>query len=209
MLDAWRAFGRLRRRRRSPDTPLMAEYITRRSASSPVLLFMRSRLFVAQMVAVGFIAIGVSGVCCGAIRYRYGDHTLAFDQETAYLSELRCADLLDAEKAMCAAARLAHHADEIVEVRLAGGVVGLLALAAYFVARSRLGLEDNEWLVQRRRFLWLATLSFGLAATILLSVGATHQLRSGDAAGHLFIDGGVSLAFFLVSTSMLARTDKR
>src|SRR5437764_7119166 len=117
----------------------MAQYVTRASASSRVRLFVRPRLFVAQMVAVGFVAIGVSGLSCAAIRYRYGDHTLAFDHEGAYLSELRCADLSGAEKTMCAATRLAHHADEIVELRLAAGVVGLLALAAYLVTRSRFG----------------------------------------------------------------------
>ena len=172
----------------------MARYVTRLNASPRVRLFVRSRLFVVQMVAVGFVAIGVSGVCCAAIRYGYGDHTLAFDQETAYLAELRCGDLPDAEKTTCAAARLAHRADEIVEVRLGAGVVGLLALAAYVFTRSRFGAGDEESPVRRRRFLWVATASFGLAATILLSVGASDHFGYGDAAGHAFIDGGVALA---------------
>jgi hypothetical protein len=187
----------------------MAQYMARPHASSGALLFVRSKLFVVQMIAVGLLAIGVSGVCCAAVRYSYGDHTLAFDQETAYLAELHCGDLPDSERTTCAAARLAHHADEIVEVRLAAGVVGLLALAAYLVARSRFGLGDAEPMVQRRRFLWLAALSFGLAATVLLSIGASDRLRSRDVAAHVFIDGGVSLAFFVVSASMLARTYPR
>ena len=87
--------------------------------------------------------------------------------------------------------------------------MGLLALAAYLVARSRLGLGEKESLAQRRRSLWLATVSFGLAATILLSFGASDHLGHGDAAGHVFIDGGVSLAFFLFSASTLARTCQR
>ena len=158
------------------------------------------------MVAVGLIAVGVSGVFSAAIRYRYGDHTLAADQETAYLEELRCGHLPDAERATCAAARLAHRADEILEVRLGAGVAGLLALAAYLVTRSRLGLSDEESRVQRRHFLWLATGSFGLAATVLLSVGSSDDLGFGDVGGFVLIDGGVSLAFFLFSAVMLATT---
>lgn len=187
----------------------MAQYIARLSGGSRVGPFTRSKLFVARMVAVGLIAIGVSGACCAAIRYGYGDHTLAFDQEGARLSELRCADLPDDEQTACAAGRLAHHADEIVEVRLGAGLVGLLVLAAFFVARSRLRLEEQESLVQRRRFLWLATVSFGLAATVLLGVGAIRRVGPGDAAGHVFVDGGVSLAFFLFAASMLAGTHRR
>jgi hypothetical protein len=160
------------------------------------------------MVAVGLVAIGVGGLCCAAIRYPYGDHGLAFDQETAYLAELRCGDLSAAEKTMCASARLAHHADEIVEVRLAAGVVGLLVLAAYLVTRSGLGFEDEESRVQRRRFRSLATVSFGLAATILIGVGTIERLASRDVAGQLFIDGGVSLVFFLFAAGMLARTNR-
>ncbi len=187
----------------------MAEYIARPSPGSRVRLFVRSKLFVAKMVAVGLIAIGVSGVCCAAVRNHYGDHTLAFDQETAYLAELRCGDLSDAEQTTCAAARLAHHADEIVEVRLAAGVVGLLALAAFLVTRAGLALDEEGSRAQRRRFLGLATVSFGLAATILLAVGTTEKLRSRDVAAHVFIDGGVSLAAFLFSATMLARTYQR
>jgi hypothetical protein len=189
----------------------MAPYVARLNAGLRVPPFARSRLFFAQMVAVGLIAIGLSGVVCGLIRYRYGDHTLALDSQSAQLSASRCADLMEyhPEKTTCAAAELAHHADEIVEYRLAAGVLGLLALGAYVVVRSRSDLTDDESHDQRRRYLWLATGAFGLGAVILLSIGTSVQLGSGDAALRWFTDGAVSFAFFLFSASMLARANRR
>jgi hypothetical protein len=189
----------------------MAQYVARLHAGLRVPPFVRSRLFLAQMVAVGLIAIGLSGMLCGLVRYRYGDHTLALDSQSAQLSASRCADLMEyhPEKTTCAAAELAHHADEIVEYRLAAGVMGLLALAAYFVVRSRSDLTDDESRAQRRRFLWLATGAFGLGAVILLSIGTSVQLDSGDAAPRWFTDGAVSFVFFLFFSSMLAKTHRR
>jgi hypothetical protein len=189
----------------------MAQYVARLNAGLRVPSFLRSRLFLAQMVVVGLIAIGLSGVACGLIRYRYGDHTLALDSQSAGLSASRCADLLEyhPEKTTCAAAELAHHADEIVEYRLAAGVLGLLALGAYAVVRSRSDLTDDESREQRGRYLWLATSAFGLGALILLSIGMSVQLGSGDAAPRWFTDGAVSFAFFLFSVSMLAKTNRR
>jgi hypothetical protein len=112
------------------------------------------------------------------------------------------------EKTTCAAAELAHHADEIVEYRLMAGVLGLLALVAHLVARSRSDLTDGEARGQRRRFLSLATAAFGLGAVILLSTGTSVQFGSGESAPRWFTDGAVSFAFFLFSASMLARTHR-
>ena len=189
----------------------MAQYVAPLHAGLRVPPFARSWLFFAQMVAIGLVAIGVSGVACGLIRYEYGDHTLALDSQSLQLSASRCADLMEyhAEKTTCAAAELAHHADEVVEYRLAAGILGLLMLGTYVAVRSRSDLTFDESREQRRRYLLLATVAFGLGAATLLTIGTSVQLGSGDAAPRWFADGAVSFAFFLLSAAMLRSALRR
>ncbi|MHB8377685.1 MAG: hypothetical protein ACYDEB_12135 [Dehalococcoidia bacterium] len=170
----------------------------------------RPYLYLARMVAVGLIAIGVSGAVCTMVRSRLGNSALAADQQSAYLSPTRCADLMEyhPEQTTCAGAEQAHHADEIVEYRLAAGVLGLLAAAAYALVRWRTGFSAGESRTQLRRYLLVATIAFGGAAAVLLGIGAGTQLGSGDTAPRWFADGGVALAFFLLHALWWARLNR-
>jgi hypothetical protein len=190
------------------DDSHMAEYVGRLRAGVQVPRPARAHLYLLRTAALAFIAIGVSGAVCGFVRYRYGDHTLAADSQSQTLSAARCADLLEyhPEKTNCSAAELAHHADEVVEYRLGAGVMGLLAMATYFIARSRLGLTDGERLQQEFRYLASATAAFALAAAMLIGVGVGVQFNSGEAAPRWFSDGGVALAFFVLHAAWLLRT---
>jgi hypothetical protein len=189
----------------------MAQHVARLNTGIRIPPLARSGLFLPRMAAVGLIAVGLSGAVCGLIRYRYGDHTLALDSQSAHLSASRCADLLEyhPEKTTCAAAELAHHADEIVEYRLAAGVLGLIAAAGYVVLRRRSKLSSEESREQRRRYLWLATGAFGLGAAMLIGTGATVQLGSRDAVPRWFADGGISFVFFLLHAYWLRRSNAR
>lgn len=185
----------------------MAEYVGRLAAGVQVARLARTHLYLLRTAALALLAVGVSGAVCGFVRYHYGDHALAADSQSQTLSAARCADLLEyhPEKTNCSAAEMAHHADEIVEVRLGAGVVGVLALAAYLITRSRLGLSADERRRQEFRYLVTATAAFAMAAAILLSVGVGIQFNSGKAAARWFSDGGVALVFFLFHGAWLLR----
>ncbi|MFI5179013.1 MAG: hypothetical protein ACHQO8_10635 [Vicinamibacterales bacterium] len=203
------AHRQLQRCPRLSDNAPMAQHVARLSTGLRVRPFARAGLYLARIVAVGLIAIGVSGAVCGLIGYGYGDHTLAADSQSAHLSASRCADLTEyhPEKTDCIAAEMAHHADEIVEYRVAAGVLGLLAIAGYVIVRSRAALTESESREQRRRYLWIATGAFGLAAAILLGIGTGVQLGSGDAAPRWFADGSVSFVFFVLHALWRARAN--
>src|SRR5581483_740664 len=98
-----------------------------RSASLVVLVGLALRV-----AATGLTAIGVAGVVRAAIGYRFGDSVIAADSSGGRLPAERCAGLLAEypSKTDCAAAEMAHHADEAVEIPLAAGAIGLVALAA-------------------------------------------------------------------------------
>jgi hypothetical protein len=88
------------------------------------------------------------------------------------------------------------HPDEIVEYRLAAGVLGLLAAAAYAAFRWRASFSDDESRRQLRAYLRIATGAFGLGAAVLLGTAVGVLLAGGDAAPRWFADGSVAMACF-------------
>lgn len=157
------------------------------------------------MLTAGLIAIGISGAACQALGWSMGDHVLAQDAQSAHLSTARCADLAEYYPATptCAAAELAHHADEIVSYRLAAGALGI-AVAASLIILSRVSrLTDDEAREQRRRYVFTATMLFGVATAFLLAVGFDRLATAGDSAPRWFADGGVAAAFFTAHALLL------
>ena len=131
---------------------------------------------------------------CQLVGYSLGDHALAADSQVAQPSAERCAEYMEYApgKPTCAAAEMAHHADEIVEYRLAAGLFGVLALMAYAGFRWVAGFTDDEARRQIHRYLLLASVTFGLAAAALLGIGVGAMLGGGDAAPRWLTDGGVA-----------------
>ena len=182
----------------------MTRYASRFALALHLPDLLRPNLYLARILAVGLIAIGMSGGVCQVVGWQMGDHALAADSESTYLSAARCADLAEYYPAKtCAAAEMAHHADEIVRNRVAAGVLGVLALAGYLLLRRKLRLDDEERREQARRYALLAIAAFSLAAALLLGIGTGVTLGSGDAAPRWFADGAVAAAFALVHIALL------
>ena len=164
----------------------------------------------AYMLAVGLMAIGVSGGICQALGWSMGDHALASDTLGAHLSAARCADLAEYYPGKtCVAAELAHHADEIVSYRLAAGVAGMVIAATLIGAAFAWKPSRDEVRRQVRSYAALAIAAFGVAAAALLGVGFARLATGGDAAPRWFSDGGVAAAFLLAHAAYAVRARDR
>jgi hypothetical protein len=86
-----------------------------------------------QLVAIGCLAIGLSGVLSVGMRAAFGDAFVAGDPSGVTYTQARCADFAEyhPESAGCTAAANAHHADEVEIYRIAVGVLGLIGLAIW------------------------------------------------------------------------------
>lgn len=149
------------------------------------------------LVAIGFIAIGLSGVLSLAIGSLAGKDFIAGDLPGVTYTAERCNDFFGfhPEAGDCATAATAHHYDEVVYQRLDVGIVGLMALVAYFAMRR----------LRRPRYMpstfaptiGAAVFSLAGAGFTLMSIGQTVTGGS-DGAGAFLSAGLVSLAIAAV-----------
>jgi hypothetical protein len=88
---------------------------------------------------VGLLAIGLSGVVSLGMRAVWGDDFVAGDPIGVTYTPARCADFHEyhPEAPTCRAAAASHHTDEVVDYRIAAGVLGLVGLAAWWWLRRR------------------------------------------------------------------------
>jgi HAAS len=160
---------------------------------------------------IGLLSIGLSGALSWAVAVVYGNQLVASDPPTEVLSPARCDYLLEyyPSAGSCQAASVAHHTAEIVRNGLASGVLGALALLAY-------------WLVRRSgRFRRLRSLTvtppagivaavgaatFGVAAAVLVQSGLS-RLLSGQrwGAGFSLVAGLSAVPAFVLFAVLLVR----
>jgi HAAS len=152
------------------------------------------------LAAVGFIAIGLSGVLSSGFGAVAGKDFVSGDLPGVTYTPQRCGDFLrfHPEAGTCEDAATAHHYDEVVFQRLDVGILGLLALAAYFAARRFRH-------ARRLPAVFAPTIGaalFGIAGVgfTLMSIGQTVTGGSGGAGAYL--SGGLVCLVFAAAFSL-------
>ena len=122
--------------------------------------------------AVALVAIGVSGLVAELIGDVFGPAAVAGDPPGVTYTAARCADFMEyfPRKGTCAEAAAWHHWGEVVEYRVAVGVVGLLVLGCYWLWRWR-GRGDQAT--------WVGALPAGFAGTVATSLYGVAALTLG------------------------------
>jgi HAAS domain-containing protein len=150
--------------------------------------------------AAACLALGVSGVASEVLGRVFGAGFVAGDPSGVTYTPARCADYFEyfPHAKDCATAAAEHHWGEVVQGRVAAGVLGLLALGAYALARRITLMSRQGWTPPS------GTLTVVLAALFapvgaLLTLRAVGQLAFGDASGV-----GVNLADGLVALAAAA-----
>jgi hypothetical protein len=165
----------------------------------------------AWLAAVGLIAIGASGLLSAGLGAAFGQSFVAGDPAGVTYTADRCAEFLEYAPgaATCGAAATTHHYGEIVDYRIAAGILGLILLAAYLLARRR-HLTETPHLPAA----FIATVGasvFGLAGAAFLALSA-NLLVLGERAGvGQYLSGGIVSALvasafaWSLATSLLGR----
>jgi hypothetical protein len=136
--------------------------------------------------AVGLVAIGVSGALAELLGRLFGPAFVAGDLPGVTYTTQRCAEFLEyfPEAGSCAQAAALHHWGEVVEYRVAAGVLGLLVLGAFLLWRRRRRGQGPQYLsVLPDGFsATVATSLFGVAAAVL-TLETLDSLLAADGSG--------------------------
>ena len=160
----------------------------------------------AGMAAVGLIAIGISGALAGAFGHFFGWTFVAGDKSGVTYTAQRCAEYLkiSPNATNCTQAALFDHYWEIVGQRIAVGVLGLMVLGGYAIARR--SWKSGQARLPHGFSPIVGTALFGLAALALLGVSSLNIVFSNTSGtGGLLSGGIVSLAVFAIYGLRLAR----
>jgi hypothetical protein len=132
------------------------------------------------LIAVGLIAIGISGLFAAVGDAALGHRFVADELDRSY-SAARCTELREyaPHARTCLDAAAVHHASEIVDYRVAAGVLGLLVLGVWAALRRRdRGLPPPPVLVPA-----VGVTAFGLAAGALVVLSADSLVLDGVRGG--------------------------
>lgn len=154
--------------------------------------------------AVGLVAIGVSGVLAQVLGWLFGPAFVAGDLPWVRYTPQRCAELGHPGQG-CLDAVVRDHFGEVVGMRLAAGVLGLLVLGGYALVRRRLGAAR---VTPVPGVLPVAgTALYGVAAAVLLLDGMDLVTAGGTRAGsgQCWSAAVVALVMFLAYARSLYR----
>jgi hypothetical protein len=146
----------------------------------------------AVLGGIALVAVGLSGVLAAGAGAVFGRSWVAGDPPTVHYSASRCAEFLEYEPhaGSCELAATEHHYGEIVDYRIAAGLVGTLVLGGCALLKRR------RWLLFRTDRLpvafdaTVASVLFGTAAAWLIGYGLDQQ-RLGYAGVGLYLSGGI------------------
>lgn len=154
---------------------------------------------VVPFTAIGLIAVGVSGVICEILGRAFGAAFVAGDLPWVRYTPARCADFREYFPGRdCLDAAALHHWGEVVDYRVAAGVLGLLVLAVHSLITRRRA-EPAEVVLPAGLPATIGLTLYGAAAVLLLGEGANATLAGGASggAGQWMSAGAVALAVAL------------
>jgi hypothetical protein len=142
--------------------------------------------------AVGGLAVGVSGIVTAILGAIGGSTFIVRISHSTRLAPSDCARWLanDPGARSCYQAALSDWAGEVVGFRLVAGVLGAVALAAYFAARRRYARE----LLPRAVVDTIALTVFGASGVWMLGLGVDWLVVGGNGAGQWLGAAPVALA---------------
>jgi hypothetical protein len=122
--------------------------------------------------ALVLVAIGLSGVVAELVGRTAGEGFVSGDGPGVIYTADRCADFLEYfPNLSCADAATMHHFGEVVEYRVAAGVLGLLALLTLAVLRRITPLGAPAWTPPSGMVALVLAASFGVATALLGGTG--------------------------------------
>ncbi len=158
---------------------------------TPAQLLWQLVLATMLLGGVGLTAVGASGLVAGGMGMLFGKGFVSGDAPGVIYTPDRCADFQEyAPRARtCEEAATIHHFGEVVDYRMAAGVLGLLALGLWWLLRR--SRRDAPELLPEGLVAGVGAAMFGAAAAALLlqSVGL---LAFGQSAGAgQYLSGGL------------------
>lgn len=160
----------------------------------------------AGMAAVGLIAIGLSGTLGAVFGHFFGWTFVAGDRPGVTYTAERCAEYLkiSPNASDCTQAALIDHYWEIVGQRIAAGILGVVVLGGYLIARRAWKPRADH--LPRGFSPIVGSALFGLAAAGLLGVSTLNIIFANTSGtGGLLSGGIVSLIVFAIYGLRLAR----
>ena len=164
-----------------------------------------------RLGGVALVAIGASGLVAELLGRLLGAGFVAGDLPGVTYTPSRCAEFLEyfPDAGGCEQAAALHHWGEVVEYRVAAGVLGLVILGAFLAWRRGQGGRPPAYLgVLPDGFeAAVATSLYGLAAAVLTLEGLDALLvAGGDGAGQWLSAAVVALAMAVLYGVSLYRT---
>lgn len=156
------------------------------------------QLFVGAWIlgGVGAVAVGLSGLLAQAMQGLWGASFVAGDIDGMTYTPSRCADFIGFFPGhSCEAAAALHHAGETAMYREALGVLGLMALVGYAVAR-RTVLRSQRWRVPVGLCMVVGGALFGLAACAFGGQSLLQLAVQGPTGVGSFLSAGLVAGVF-------------
>jgi hypothetical protein len=178
------------------------------TSTAPLRASLLRQLVLAAMLlgGIGLVAVGVSGLLAGGMGLLFGKSFVSGDAPGISYTPDRCADFLEyaPHARSCEEAATVHHFGEVIDYRIAAGVLGLIALGVWWLLRRS---RRDPQLLPEGLVAGIGTAMFG-AATAVLLLQTIGLLASGQSAGAgQYLSGGlVSLLVAAAFALALYRT---
>lgn len=157
---------------------------------------------------IGAVAVGLSGLVAAGMRAAWGATFVSGDTNGITYTAARCADYVGFFPGhSCQQAAALHHASEVVFDRAGFGVLGVLALIAWAIAR-RTFLNGSRWSVEFGSVALVGVTLFGLAAVGLGGQSLLRLIINGSTGVGAYLSAGLVAGVFalgLTATGLRVR----